>query len=112
MNPTILIVEDEWLVAEGLKMDLEEQGCRVLGPALSCKDALSILEDHKVQMAILDTELSGETCEAVLEECEKNGIPVIIFSGHLEQDFPQFARGRKVLMKPYDPAALAEVLAQ
>lgn len=102
----VLIVEDEWLLAEGLKIDLEEHGCSVLGLALSCKDALDILADHRPDLAFIDTQLGDETCEAVLDACDQDGVPVILFTGHTESDLPEFARGRKVLSKPYDPRAL------
>lgn len=41
----VLIVEDEWLIGEDLKGDLEGRGLVVLGPAMSCADALAILRE-------------------------------------------------------------------
>ena len=111
-TPTMLIIEDEWLVAQGLRIDLEEHGCRVLGPVLSCKDALSILADHEVDLAFVDTQLGDETCVSVLEACEKSNIPVVIFTGHLASDLPEFVRGRRVLSKPYAAKALSELLTE
>lgn len=106
----VLIVEDEWLLAEGLKVDLEERGYAVLGPALSCKDALGILTDHDPDLAFVDTQLGGETGEAVLDECDKRNIPVIIYTAHSEHELPEFARRGKFLAKPYDPNWLRDLL--
>jgi CheY-like chemotaxis protein len=106
----VLIVEDEWLLGEGLKADLEERGCTVLGPALSCMEALRLLSSEHPDLAFVDTQLGDETCEAVLEDCDKRGIPVVIFTGHSQNDLPEFARGRKVLTKPYDPKLLSDLL--
>jgi DNA-binding response OmpR family regulator len=106
----VLIVEDEWLLAEGLKVDLEERGYAVLGPALSCKDALGILFDHEADLAFVDTQLGDETCEAVLDECDKRSIPVIIYTAHSEDELPKFARGRKFLAKPYASVWLSDLL--
>jgi CheY-like chemotaxis protein len=106
----VLVVEDEWLLAEALKVDLEGFGWAVLGPALSSKDALSILSDHAPDLAFVDTLLGSETSEAVLAECERRHIPVIIYTGHSELDLPEFALGRRVLAKPYDVSALGNLL--
>ena len=108
---TVLIVEDEWLVAEALKVDLEEHGFAVLGPAFGCSDALAILAEHHPDLAFVDTQLGDETCEVVLDDCDKRGISVVIFSGHSDEGLPAFARGRKVLAKPYLPRSLEDLLA-
>jgi CheY-like chemotaxis protein len=106
----VLVVDDEWLLGEGLKADLEDHGCTVLGPALSCPDALDILAEKKVDLAFLDTRLGDQTCEPVLAECDRRSIPVVIYTGYSMRDLPDFALGRKVLGKPYQPEALDELL--
>jgi DNA-binding response OmpR family regulator len=106
----VLVVEDEWLLAEGLKINLEERGCVVLGPAFDCTDALAILEHHRPYLAFVDTQLGDESCEEVLAKCDTLGIPVIVFTGHIEGTVPDYARGRQVLAKPYEPSALDDLL--
>jgi CheY-like chemotaxis protein len=106
----VLVVEDEWLVAEGLKVNIEERGCAVLGPALNSADALAILSHHRPDLALVDTQLGDETCEQILQRCDAGGIPVIIFTGHTQTTLPQYALGRQVLAKPYDISALDELL--
>jgi DNA-binding response OmpR family regulator len=101
MGLSVLVVEDEWLIGEDLKDHLEVAGCEVLGPAPNCAAALEVLWRERPDLAIVDTHLGGETCEAVLEECSNQGIPVIISSGHDEPDLPTFARGFPYLGKPY-----------
>jgi len=51
----VLIVEDEWLIAEELKDQLEDLGHNPIGPALSCSAALELLKAAKPDVAILDT---------------------------------------------------------
>ena len=101
MSRRILIVEDEWLIAENLRSDLEERGVVILGPAMSCSDAMAILDDHKPDLVLLDTQLQDGTCEPVLAKCEALGVAVVMFTGHLEQNLPAFAKGRTSLAKPY-----------
>ena len=107
----VLVVEDEWLIAEDLKTSLEDLGCRVLGPAPSCAAALEIIWREKPDLAYVDTRLGSDTCEAVLEECERQGVSVIISSGHAEQELPAFASGRPLIAKPYRFADIESSLA-
>jgi DNA-binding response OmpR family regulator len=39
----ILVLEDEWMIAETLKDYLEDLGHQVLGPAMTCAAALEML---------------------------------------------------------------------
>jgi CheY-like chemotaxis protein len=110
-NLTVLVVEDEWLLAEDLKEELESLGCKVLGPAPSCAAALELLfRDDKPGLAYVDTQLGTETCEAVLEECKQLRIPVVISTGHHPRELPTFATGLPLLSKPHSRAELEDSL--
>jgi DNA-binding response OmpR family regulator len=106
----VLVLEDEWLIAEELKTQIEELGHEVLGPAMTCSAALEILWRKRPDLAVLDTRLGSETCEVVLDECVRQGVPVIISSGHAVTQMPAFAGGLPVLPKPYSMDALADAL--
>jgi DNA-binding response OmpR family regulator len=110
MSLSVLIVEDEWIIGEDLKDRLEQAGYAVLGPALSCSAALELMWRERPDIAFVDTHLGNETCEAVLEECDRQGVPVIISSGHGRQDLPEFAHGFPYLGKPYSSEAVERVL--
>jgi DNA-binding response OmpR family regulator len=98
----VLVVEDEWLIAEDLKARLEELGLQVLGPAPDCSAALEILWSEKPDLAFIDTQLGSETCEVVLEECVHQGVPVIISTAHVAQLLPDYCKEFPLLTKPYD----------
>jgi DNA-binding response OmpR family regulator len=107
----VLIVEDEWLIAEELKDRLLDLGHNPIRPALNCSAALELLRENRPDVAILDTELGNETCEPVLDECVRAGIPIIISSGQDEEHLPAFVGERILIPKPHMPGALAQVLA-
>ena len=107
----VLVVEDEWLIAEDLKSSLEDLGCEVVAIAPSCAAALEVIWRERPDLAYVDTRLGSETCEAVLEECERQNVPVIISSGHLGEDLPSFALGRPALNKPFQLSELEASLA-
>lgn len=46
MRKTVLVVEDEFLIAIDLKLLLESRGWEVLGPAATVSDALLLLGDE------------------------------------------------------------------
>ena len=102
MRPlTVLVVEDDWLIAEDLKGTLEELGCKVLGPAASCAAAIDIIQRERADLAYVDTQLGSETCEPVLKECDRRRIKVVISTGHFANELPAYAVGFPILSKPF-----------
>jgi DNA-binding response OmpR family regulator len=109
---TVLILEDDLMLAESLKLDLEAIGLRVLGPAPDCSAALELLLRERPDLAILDTHLGTETCEVVIDECNAQAVPVVISSGHAADELPTFAMGLPLLGKPYLTDALPSLVAR
>jgi two-component system, response regulator PdtaR len=56
MRKTVLLVQDEFLVAMDLEL-LERRGWRVLGPATIVKEALDLVGDELPAVALLDVTL-------------------------------------------------------
>ena len=59
-KPTILIVEDAFLVGLQLKRDIETLGCEVAGPAARVADALHLLAQQDITCGVLDVNLGDE----------------------------------------------------
>ena len=106
----VLIVEDEALVAERLKDTLEELGCEVLGPAPNCSAALEVLWARKPDVAFVDTHLGEETCDVGVEECDLQGVPVVITTGLRLADLPVLCQDRNYMAKPYRDAEVEATL--
>jgi len=102
----ILVVEDEPLIGMDIETTLEDAGFDVLGPATSVADALSLLERHGCDAAILDVNLVGETSEPVAERLAAKGVPFITFSGHAKDQAPAVFRASIFLAKPALPEEL------
>ena len=100
-----LIVEDEYLIAEGLRLQLEDMGFSVCGIAASAKAAVALAEAHQPDLVLMDMRLSGaeDGVDAALAIHEKTGSKVIFVTGSREpstmeriaQDHPS-----SVLFKP------------
>lgn len=60
MSKKILIVEDEFVVANDLRLILRQAGYRVTGIATSVEEADEQLQQHKPDLVILDIRLEGD----------------------------------------------------
>lgn len=106
----ILIVEDNAEQARALKGALESLGHTVLGPAPDCSSALELIWRERPDMAFVDTHLGSETCEAVLDECDQQDVPVIVTLQD-GNNLPPFCGARASVAVPHTGAALEEMLA-
>ncbi|MEZ6012700.1 MAG: response regulator [Hyphomonas sp.] len=106
----ILLVEDEFLIAMDLQMQIEAAGYKVKGPAASVEAGMSILDDGPVCCAILDMNIRGSTSFPIAERLAEEGTPFIFLSGNdAYRLMDQFA-GHTVLTKPINyPELLAKV---
>ena len=60
-NRHILIVEDEYMLAQDFMMDLEDAGAIVVGPEPSLASALTrISEEGRIEAVVLDVNLDGD----------------------------------------------------
>lgn len=79
----VLVVEDEWLVAEGLHAELAEVGAIVIGPAAGMADALDLIRrESNIDGAILDINLRGEMVFPVADLLTERGIPFVFTTGY------------------------------
>jgi DNA-binding response OmpR family regulator len=81
---TVLLLEDEALIAVALQTDLEQAGYAVAGPFMTCASALEWLADHRPDVAILDTVLKDGPCKEVALALTRQGVPFLVYSGHAE----------------------------
>ena len=56
----VLIVEDEFMTINAISDSLDALGYQVAGSAMSAIEALDILDNEKVDIAILDINIKGE----------------------------------------------------
>lgn len=80
----VLLLEDEALIAVALQADLEDAGYSVAGPFVTCAGALDWLATNTPDLAILDTVLKDGPCKDVALKLNQQGVPFIVYSGHVE----------------------------
>jgi DNA-binding response OmpR family regulator len=82
MHNTVLIVEDEFLIAIDLKLLLERRGWSVLGPATTVEEALGLLDDELPAVAILDVTLKDGSVTLVAEALRARNVPFVVASAY------------------------------
>jgi DNA-binding response OmpR family regulator len=101
--PTVLIVEDEFLIAIALEELVEELGLHYL-VAHSVDEALSVVATAEVDMAIVDLFLGDRDSGPVAQALKDRRIPFFICSGTEVADLSDAFDGATVLSKPYRDA--------
>lgn len=79
---SILVVEDEALIAIDIEIMLEDNGYRVFGPAGSIESALRLLEDVRPDVAMLDLNIRGRSVAPVAQRLQDLRIPFVIASAY------------------------------
>jgi CheY-like chemotaxis protein len=105
---TVLVVEDDFIVAYDMQMMLQEQGARVLGPATSLVEAQQLLAKERPTVAVLDVNLNGEYVFPLAEALRAQQVPFVFASAYADEDrlFPEPVRGAPRLAKPVLPNVL------
>ncbi|MCQ8183832.1 response regulator [Parvularcula maris] len=81
----VLLLDDEVFLLLDLEMTFEMEGFEVL-TATNCSEALKLLENAAVDVAVLDVNLGqGRTCAAVAEELTGQGVPFLLHTGDLDR---------------------------
>lgn len=108
----VLIVEDEPFIAFDLADAIESAGGAVVGPAMSVREALALVESGQVEAAILDVNLPDGDAGPVIAALAAKGILLLVHTGagltpELRSRYP----GLRVFAKPTPPPVLAEIIA-
>jgi len=109
----VLVVEDDYLIADDLARSLEQLGATILGPTGSVKGALALLaRGEAIDAAVLDINLGAEKVFPVADALIKEGVPFVFATGYDHWIVPDtFSRVRR-FEKPIDIRALARALSK
>ena len=114
---TVLVIEDEAVVALFLTDVLEELNYQVCAVAASGRQAVALASQHRPDLAMVDVRLKGDIdgIETALQLQDQFGIRSILLSGDPEALRSVESRGISpvaVLSKPYTPEQLRTILIQ
>ncbi|WP_164740487.1 response regulator [Rhizobium chutanense] len=106
----ILIVEDEYFLADETRRKLEKAGAIVIGPVAGVAAALELVENEEIDAAILDVHLEGEFVFPVAEELERCDIPFVFATAFDPSVIPVKFTGFALCEKPTELEKIAEAL--
>jgi CheY-like chemotaxis protein len=107
----ILVVEDNFLIAETICDLLEGYGCDVIGPAPNLSRGMALADGNPPDGALLDINLGGDLSFPLAKLLEERGVPFVFMTGYDDGILfpPEFRKVRRI-SKPFDAAHVAEVI--
>ena len=106
----ILIVEDEYFLADDIRQALSGCGAEGGGPVATVDAAMEVVRDQRIDAAILDINLRGQTSFAVADALLALDTPVVFASGYDETTIPARYRHVAHWVKPFDAEELVRAL--
>ena len=95
----IMIVEDETLVADHLRLLLEEFGYIVCGSESNGQEALVRIEEERPHLVLMDIRLGGgmDGVEVARRVWEEHGVPSVFLTAYSDQE----TLDRAVMSNPF-----------
>lgn len=108
---TVLIVEDEGVVALSLKAALTKMSYHVVGIAVTGNEAIALAVEHKPDVILMDIHIKGDMdgIQTTEKLGEKTDIPVIFLTAYADDETVRRAiktGSHSYLVKPYNPREL------
>ena len=109
----VLVVEDEYLVADDISETLEELGYQVAGPAATVREAMELIEEGSIDGALLDANLDGLSSGPIAELLSNRQIPYVVVTGYGTLSLATEAlQNAPRVTKPYATGEIASKLSE
>jgi CheY-like chemotaxis protein len=110
-NCSILVVEDEYLLADEVASGLESYGAKIIGPCPSQKAAFDFLNGGvRIDGALLDINLRGVQAFDLADALQSRGIPMVFATGYEPAMLPARFSSIPRCVKPLRMNAIARAL--
>jgi DNA-binding NtrC family response regulator len=107
----ILIVEDEFFLADDLRQILHEHHAEIVGPAATIVKALTLINDGgPIDCAVLDVNLCGQVAYPISTALQERQIPFVFATGYGSTRIPAEFANIVRLEKPFDRSTLVSAL--
>jgi len=110
----VLVVEDNFMIAEGVVLQLQKMGFERVETASNLEAAMDLLEDFTPSLAILDVNLGkGQSSLPIADILLDRHVPILFATGYGEVSSmsPRLAK-QITLTKPIDALELAHAIAR
>lgn len=108
---TALVLEDNFIIGLAFKVQLEDMGFQVLGPAATLGDARALLAQATPDIALLDVNLGHESSNDLAHELIASKVPVVFVTGYdSTRGLDAALADTPCIRKPIDPVLLQRAL--
>jgi len=98
----VIIVEDEYMIADQLRRELEKINFAILGPVSTVEDALALIQaEQQIDGGILDINLGGEKVFPVADRLAERGVPFLFATGYDQSAIPERFANIQRCEKPF-----------
>lgn len=106
---SVLLLEDEFLIALDAEHILTELGAAKVEIASTLADAERLAETGHFDIAMLDVNINGQVSFPLAESLRRRGVPVVFATGYEMRTHP-FPEAAMCVTKPYTSDNLLEVI--
>jgi DNA-binding NarL/FixJ family response regulator len=78
---SVLIVEDEFIIAADIQAQLENEGAEIVGPCHTLTEALNSARLAQITAAVLDLRLGRDSTDPIAQILDERGVPFLFYSG-------------------------------
>ena len=96
----VLIVEDEYFLADDLARGFADKGISILGPVPSIDQAMALVERQQVNLAVLDIALDDSKVYDVADALIAQDVPVLFVTGYDRYAIPDRYADVPICQKP------------
>lgn len=107
----ILIVEDEYYLAEDLAQAVRAAGGAVVGPVGNIEEAQARVAEGGFDCAVLDMNLHGQFVFPVARQLQGAGVPFLVATGYNSAALPPDLGSERRIEKPLDERKVIEAIA-
>ena len=108
----ILLVEDEYYIADDVRRTLNAAGAQVLGPFASVATANEALDEGAFDCAVVDLNLHGESAAPIADRVIEERRSFAIATGYGSRAVPDRFQKVPRIEKPFNPPALLRLMGE
>lgn len=108
----ILLVEDEYYIADDLRRTPESAGATIVGPISTVERAFEVIAKGDFDCAVVDLNLHGDSGFPLVERLMRDGHSFAIATGYGSAAVPPVFKDVPRIEKPFDPPALINLVSQ
>ena len=105
---SILVVEDEYFIADEIKQLLKDQGAKTVTISGQMNDAAKQIQKDVFEIALLDINIHGDSVYTLADELQSQQIPFAFVTGYDRKTVPTRFADVPLWEKPFDRRQLME----